>query len=145
MHRIKRHAAHGRLRGRNGESDVFVKDLQTGALALVSLSGSGAQGNGSSWYPSLSADGRYVSFLSAADNFTPADTNLCPDGFVRDLLTGRTWLSTADTYGALGNDPSWGPVVSGDGRYVVFESSASNFVPDDTNLLQDVFARENRR
>lgn len=127
----------------NGEDDVFVKDLLTGVVVLASVATSGAQGNGGSLSPSLSADGRFVGFQSIADNLSPGDTNLCSDGFVHDLLTGTTWRATSGEFQTLGNDFSWGAIVSADGRFVVFASHATNIVSGDTNQVPDVFIRRN--
>jgi len=69
----------------NGQSDVFVKDLSTGAVTLASASAGGGSGNGSSRTPSLSADGRLVAFQSDASSLVPGDTNGTWDVFVRDL------------------------------------------------------------
>lgn len=129
----------------NAECDIFVKDLTTGVVMLASVATSGAQGNGGSVAPSLSSDGRFVGFQSIADNFWPVDTNLCADGFVHDLITGTTWLATADEFQTLGNDFSGGAIVSADGRFVTFESHSSNLVSDDTNLVPDVFLRQIKR
>src|SRR5260370_1067500 len=72
----------------NGTEDVVVRSLQAGAIASVSTNAGGDQGNSFSSNPSISADGRYVAFISGAFNLVPGDTNGTQDVFVRDLQTG---------------------------------------------------------
>ena len=122
--------------------DVFVRDLATGVTALASIDSSGVQGNGISSAPSISADGRYVAFESAADNLVSGDTNGRVDVFVRDLVGGVTTRASVDTSGAEGDGDSQGPAISGDGRFVVFTSAATTLVAGDTNGLPDVFVRD---
>jgi archaellum component FlaF (FlaF/FlaG flagellin family) len=126
----------------NGLKDIFVRDLQSGTTELVSLATGGAQGNGFSDYPSISADGRYVAFESTASNLAPGDTNTLPDLFVRDRQNGTTELVSVDSGGVQGNNVSEGPAISADGRYVAFQSDATNLVPGDTNSVTDVFLRD---
>jgi Tol biopolymer transport system component len=122
----------------NGSRDVFVRDLVTGTTTLVSTTGT-SSGNRDSFSPVISADGRYVAFISQASNLVANDSNgTLQDVFVRDLVTGTTTLvSTTGT--ASGNNQSFNPVVSADGRYVAFTSYASNLVANDSNSTQDVF------
>ncbi len=122
----------------NREFDVFLHDRQTGVTERVSLSSSGEQGNDSSFYPSVTADGRLVAFLSYASNLVPGDTAQ-PDVFVRDRRTGRTERVSLSISGEEGDKGSSEPSISADGRYVAFESSASNLVPGDSNGCDDVF------
>jgi Tol biopolymer transport system component len=126
----------------NNWSDVFIRDAVTGALTRVSTDSSGTQGNGTSLHPSISVDGRYVAFCSAASNLAPQDPGWW-DIFVKDLDTGAILRASTDSSGARANDSSYGPPsISSDGRYVAFFSSASNLVPDDTNGLWDVFVKD---
>ncbi len=69
---------------------VFVRDLRSGRTERVSVAGDGTIGDGPSWYPSISGDGRYVALMSRATNLVPDDTNGVEDVFVRDRRTGRT-------------------------------------------------------
>ncbi len=95
-------------------SDVYVKDLASGELTLVSTSDSGVKGNGSSFAPSLSADGSTVAFNSEATNLDPADTDDITDIYVKDLTTGEVMLvSTSDT-GVKGNGVSFRSSLSAD-------------------------------
>ena len=127
----------------NGVSDVFVHDLQSGTTERVSVGSSGAQGNNVSYTPSLSADGRYVAFHGSSTNLVPGDTNGAFDVFVRDRLLGTTERISVDSTGVQGNDMSSKAAISGDGRFVAFDSLASNLVPNDTNGGNlDVFVRD---
>jgi Tol biopolymer transport system component len=126
----------------NPAGDIFVHDRVTGATERVSVDSAAAQGNGGSYAPSISADGRYVAFNSLASNLVPGDTNGAPDVFVHDRATGKTKRVSVGSAGAQGNDWSYAPSISGDGRYVAFDSSASNLVPGDTNGSDDVFVHD---
>jgi len=117
----------------NRSEDVFVHDLVTRQTTRVSESSTGAQANKGSMLPHISADGRYVTFVSYADNLVPGDVNGVSDVFVHDLVTGETTRVSVSTAGVAANDDSSGPFISGNGRYVLFRSDASNLVPDDTN------------
>jgi Tol biopolymer transport system component len=126
----------------NNAWDVFVHDLLTGATECVSLSSSGAQGNGDSTWHHISADGRFVTFMSRASTLVANDTNAFWDVFVRDRQTGTTERVSVDSNGGQGNQDSQWPVISADGRYVAFPSAASNLVPGDTNGYPDVFLHD---
>ncbi len=126
----------------NGRHDVFVRDRQSGTTERVSVDSSGAQGNSASEYPSISADGRYVAFHSFANNLVIGDTSGAHDVFVRDRQSGTTERVSIDSLGAQGNDHSYYPSISGDGRYVAFHSFATNLVSGDTNGAPDVFVRD---
>jgi Tol biopolymer transport system component len=126
----------------NGATDAFVHDRLTGATSRVSVATGGAQGDSYSDWPSLSAGGRYVTFLSDADNMVPSDTNGRSDVFVRDLQLGTTERVSVDSNGVQGNDQSGGSSISPDGRSVAYSSSASNLVGGDTNSMPDIFLFE---
>jgi len=100
------------------------------------------QANGGSDGPSLSADGRYVAFSSAASNLVSGDTNSARDIFVRDRKLHKTYRVSVSTTGVQANGDSDLPSISADGRYVAFVSIASNLVPNDTNGLSDIFVRD---
>lgn len=123
----------------NGVGDVFVRDLVLGATTRVSVGPGGVQANGHSRGPALSADGRFVVFESNATNLDPADTTSILDVFLHDRTTGTTSLLSKNVIGVPGNDLSAAARISGDGRYVVFHSRASNLVANDTNSNDDVF------
>jgi Tol biopolymer transport system component len=122
--------------------DVFLRDLKTNRTLLVSRGQGkhGAPGSGDSSSPSISADGRYVAFESYASNLGPADNSTQPDVFVRDMRSGHVFLaSRADGSGAAANAPSANPSISADGRYVAFDSRASNLSPADTLHPTSIF------
>ena len=126
----------------NGVYDVFVHDRQTGTTERVSVATGGAQGNGGSWQPSISADGRYVVFYTSADNMVPGDSNGQWDVILRDRQTSTTELISVGLNGQPGNGLSSAPSISADGRYVAFYSSAPDLVAGDTNNTQDIFVRD---
>src|SRR5262245_37962878 len=126
----------------NGLVDVFVRDLVAGTTVRASVDDAGGDANGPSYYASISADGRFVAFMSFASDLVPGDGNGVPDVFVRDLVAGTTVRASVD---ALGGDPdgdSTTPAITPDGRYVAFASSANDLVPGDHNGSFDVFVRD---
>jgi Tol biopolymer transport system component len=125
----------------NLDWDVFVKDRLTGQTTLVSVDSSGVQGNGASAGPSISADGRFVAFWSRATNLVPGDTNGATDDFVRDLAAGTTTRVSLDATGAEATADSGVCSISGDGRYVAFQSLAP-LVTSDANEAWDVYVRD---
>ena len=128
----------------NRYEDVFVHDRKTGNTRRVSVTSGGAQGNGSSFEPVISAGGRFVAFGSFATNLVPGDTNDYEDVFVHDRRTGKTWRVSVSSGGSQGNVYSYGPAISPGGRFVAFSSSATNLVPRDTNDSGDVFVHDRR-
>jgi Ca2+-binding RTX toxin-like protein len=123
----------------NGASDIFVKDLQSGAIQRVSTDAAGVQGNGFSYNARFSADGRTVVFTSEASNLVAGDSNISHDVFVKDLQSGAIQRVSAEAAGAQGNAGSYNPQFSADGRYLVFTSDASNLVAGDSNGAGDIF------
>lgn len=123
---------------RNGQTDVFVRDLLTSRTTRISLSSAGRESNGPSGMPSISADGHVVAFPSSATNLVGGDRNGVQDIFVRDTRSGETHRVGVGV-GGEPNGPSLAPVVSADGRMVAFSSEASNLVPGDRNGVMDVF------
>jgi Tol biopolymer transport system component len=128
----------------NGATDVFVRDRRAESTERVSVNSSAAQGNGDSEGGSLSADARYVAFYSGASNLVAGDTNDTDDVFVRDRQTGRTERISVNSSAAQSDGSSSGGSVSADGRYVAFDSEATNLVAGDTNGRWDVFVRDPR-
>ncbi|MBL8839928.1 MAG: hypothetical protein JNL90_00180 [Planctomycetes bacterium] len=120
---------------------VWVKDRATGAIELASLLDSGAELDRDCTRPRISADGRFVVFETAATN-GPGDSNGFFDCYLRDLDAGTTERVSVGPDGELGNGESRYPVVSGDGRYVLFTSFADNFSDVDFNGTADVFLRD---
>lgn len=128
----------------NAAADVFLADLATGAIRRVSVSSRGGQGNGPSSNPSISGDGRFISFTSAASNLVPRDRNGVSDVFVHDMRTGSTRRVSVSSAGREQNAAASPPFtqvssLSGDGSYIVFDSDATNLVPRDRNGHTDVF------
>lgn len=123
--------------------NVYLRNCQsnTTSLTSVNLSGSGG-GDGDSLPSAISTNGQYVLFESAADDLTTNDTNQSGDVFVRDLAQGETRLVSVNTNGMSGNGASRDPVMTPDGCYVAFVSSANDLVPNDTNGIADVFVRD---
>ena len=117
-----------------GRGHVFVHDRLTGVTERVSVASDGTEGDRHSGEPSMSADGRFVAFVSDASNLVSDDTNGVPDIFVHDRLTGVTERVNVASDGTQGNDQSGGASISADGRFVAFSSGASNLVAGDTNL-----------
>jgi Tol biopolymer transport system component len=127
---------------KNGVTDVFVHDLAKGTTTRVSVSNNGTEGNGASYWPFISADGRYVTFTSDATNLVEIDTNDVGDVYVHDNKTGTTELISIAINGKAGDDLSFWSSISADGRYVVFMSNATNLVSSDTNNTWDIFMRD---
>jgi len=123
----------------NGTSDIFIKDLTTGAVTRVSTDSAGVEGNGHSDNAHFSPDGTKVVFRSLASNLVTGDTNAVRDSFVKDLVTGEITRISTDLLGNQANAESLRPVFSPDGTKIVFDSFASNLVTGDTNGHQDVF------
>ena len=127
----------------NGFFDIFVHDRQTGTTTLVSVASDGSLGNNASNSTSISADGRYVAFLSGATNLVSEDTNLGhEDVFVHDRQTGQTSLVSRASDGTQGIYGSSSPSISADGRFVAFSSFAYNLVSEDTNNMYDIFVHD---
>ncbi|SCG72166.1 WD40-like Beta Propeller Repeat [Micromonospora inositola] len=127
----------------NGRSDIFVRDRATGTTERVSVATGGAQSTGAQFTvnstdPVISADGRYVAFVSDAANLVPGDTNFTDDVFLRDRTAGTTTRISVSTAGAEGDYPSYEPTISADGRYIAYTSWATNLVPGDENWYSDI-------
>ncbi len=131
----------------SGVSDVFVRDLNSGIITRLSLTGGNAfptpsNGSSSTTRFSFSADGTKVAFVSAASNMVVSDTNNLVDIFVRDLTTNITTRVSVSSSGVQGNGHSFNPSLSADGTKVAFASDASNLVADDSNGFRDVFVHD---
>lgn len=132
----------------NPFADIFVYDRQTFRLERVSVALDGGSPNAPAEGPTISADGRFVAFYSAASNLVASDTNGAYDVFVRDRQLGTTTRVSVASDGTQANGPSAGGrdggriALSADGRYVAFASAATNLVTDDTNAAWDVFVHD---
>jgi len=124
-------------------TQVYVRDLQTGTTVRVAPT-DGGSADDSSLRPDISADGHYVAFVSDATNLVPGatDANGERDVYRFDRVTSTTQRVSVSTTGGDGNGASTRPAISADGRYVVFQSTASNLISDDTNHQTDVFRRD---
>jgi Tol biopolymer transport system component len=128
-----------------GVTAIFLMaTVQAQTTERVSVDSFGVQGDQrSSSIPGISADGRFVAFVSQADNLVAGDTNGLWDVFVHDRQTGMTERVSVDSHGFEGDGHSFGhPSISADGRFVTFASLAGNLVADDTNGLSDVFVHD---
>ena len=126
----------------NLAGDVFVHDLQTGLTELVSVDSSGVQGNHESGEGEVSRGGRFVVFVSGANNLVVGDTNGVVDVFVRDRKRGTTRRMSETATGVQSKNHCIHPAMSEDGRFVAFASQANNLVPNDWNAEWDVFVRD---
>lgn len=124
-------------------SNIFLRDRQSNTTILVSAAANGPHGgNGDSISACASSNGQFVAFQSQASNLIADDTNGVWDVFVRDVANGITRLASMATNGGSANGVSSDPVMTSDGRFVAFISTAMNLVPDDTNGIADVFVRD---
>jgi Tol biopolymer transport system component len=134
------------IRDVNGFADVFLHDRETGRTELISRHGDGTQGNNDSGLSNgdvrISADGRYVTYASLADNLVDGDTNGGKDVFLYDRQTERTILISRHSNGTQSNQNSQAPSISADGKFVTFNSVADNLVDVDTNGKGDIFVYE---
>ncbi|HEX8148507.1 MAG TPA: Calx-beta domain-containing protein [Pyrinomonadaceae bacterium] len=145
--------------GSDNGVDVFLRDTVAGTTRLVSVNQSGTTGGGASGSPAMTPDGRFVVFLSAAEDLVPNDTNKVQDVFVRDLQANTTSLVTVNTSGAAaglqnllceGNPaptyfffPWLRPTISADGRYVAFPSAAADLTATpDANCFSSPFTTQ---
>jgi hypothetical protein len=124
--------------------NVFLRDRQTGLTRLVSTNAFGpGGGSANSVATGLSADGRFILFESRATNLVALPTSGSGDIFVYDASQGTHLLVSVNDSGTVGgNGASFHSSFTPDGRFVVFESAASDLVPGDTNGVSDVFVRD---
>jgi Tol biopolymer transport system component len=126
----------------NVHYDVFVRDRVAGSTERVSVNSAGQQAAGSSIYPSISADGRWVAFVSYAANLAAGDSAAWSDIFVHDRVSGETRLVSRSSSGVIGNHDSRYPSISANGRFVAFESLATNLAADPNGIGMDVFVHD---
>ena len=132
----------------NQYADAFVLDRQTATIDLVNLSSDERQiDRDAGDAVAISDDGRYVAFVTGASNVVPGDANRSADVFVRDRVAGTTELISVSSEEEQANLYTYGTIgatldMSADGRYVAFESPASNLVPGDGNNANDIFIRD---
>ena len=122
--------------------DVFVKNLPTGDIQLASTSDTGVKANDACAFPALSGNGKRVAFISRATNLDPADTTSDWDVYEKNLVTGDIQLVTSTAAGAHGNQTNQAfTAISGAGKFVAFESNATNLDGEDTDAVQDIYVK----
>jgi RHS repeat-associated protein len=126
----------------NAEKDIFVRDLAAGATSRVSKAAGGSQANDLSEDASISGDGTVAAFESDATNLVSGDTNAKKDVFVVTLASGAVERASVDSTEDQANHSSREAALSSDGRYVAFQSAASDLVAGDANGDRDVFVRD---
>ena len=125
------------------DGQIYRHDALTGTTVVVSVNEAGDPANSQSYgFVTMSADGRYVAFDSYATNLVPNDTNAQEDAFVKDLTTGNVTRVSVSSAGTQANSWSGTPTLSRNGRYVTFESGATNLVTGDINARSDVFLHD---
>jgi Tol biopolymer transport system component len=131
---------------RAGQADVYARLLAGNTTERVSVSTAGAEQNRSVRAPfhqisSLSADGRFVAFDSDASNLVVSDVNRSTDVFVRDRVARKTMLASENNAGFEGDNDSFAPYITPDGRFIAFESFARNLAPGG-GPRENVFVRD---
>ncbi|MCC6443218.1 MAG: PD40 domain-containing protein [Armatimonadetes bacterium] len=125
----------------NGVEDVFVRDRQAGTTERVSVATDGSESNGTSVISdtAISADGRFVVFVSTADNLVAGDTNNADDAFIRDRLNGTTGRINVNSSAEQADADATGAAISGNGKYIAYYSAATNLAGSDPNAYDDIF------
>jgi Tol biopolymer transport system component len=126
----------------NNADDVFLYEVATGKVTLVSATPSGGPGNGASNRPSISANGRRIAFQSDATNLGVSDGNGTTDVYLRDLASAKTSLVSAGPSGIPGDKASTSPSISANGRFVSFDTKALNFAAGDTGGDIDIYVKD---
>lgn len=128
--------------GADGRFHIFLRDRVDGTTTLVSKSSAGAVANGTSFFPKITPDGRYIVYSSIASNLVSGDTNGVYDLFRHDVLSGETLRISLASSGAQGDRDSFTGFPSDNGQVISFFSLATNLVAGDTNGAADVFVRD---
>lgn len=126
----------------NGFSDVFLYERERGAIRLVSESQDGVQGDNRSLQPAISANGRFIAFVSLAQSLGANDENDASDIFIYDATHDSLELISVASDDRQAQDTSKYPAISSDGRFVVYQSKASNLAAGDHNNMYDIFLRD---
>jgi Ca2+-binding RTX toxin-like protein len=125
----------------NGKSDIFRKDMVTGAIVRVSADSNNLQSNGTASNASISNDGRFIAFTSTGGDLVSGDTNQAADAFRKDMVTGNVIRVSTGPAGEQGNSLSSAQDISGDGKFVTFVTSADNF-PGPTDPLGTAYRKD---
>jgi Tol biopolymer transport system component len=128
----------------NGRVDAFVYDRKKKRTTRVSVADDGTEGDQGSFSPAISANGRIVAFEADATTLVAEDENAMADVFAHDRKQGVTTRLSVDSAGAEGSGDSYLPAISGNGRFVAFESGSPDLVPLDGNASKDVFVRDRK-
>lgn len=128
--------------GTNGHNQVFVRDRTNGTTTLVSVSSSGTEANASSIDPAISYDGQYVVFTSVATNLVSGVTDGSLHIYLHDMNTGTTSIVDTSASSTVSNGESDNADISADGRYVVFDSSATNLTSSGTNGDSQIYIKD---
>ena len=129
---------------------LFSNGISTGFTSLISRSSEGTLANNSSYWPTISEDGRFIAFMSGANNLVEGDTqicyvnylNTCTDIFIYDRINHQTIIASKSSASINGNGNSNYPSISGDGRFIAFVSESDNLVNNDTNGFADIFVHD---
>lgn len=123
-----------------GQRDIYIRNTSTNISTPLSMTSAGTWGNGASYGPQISGNGDYVVFTSEATNLESGDANGATDIFIKKpSATGSIWRINKSSSGEEANGDSSGALISDDGHYISYTSSASNLVSDDTNGEGDIF------
>jgi pimeloyl-ACP methyl ester carboxylesterase len=125
----------------DGSNAIYVRDLQLAQTERVDVSADTVS-NGVSFLPSISADGRFVAFVSTATNLAPEATSPTLQIFVRDRVAGLTSIASLGIDGLEGNGRASAPTISADGRYVTFFDNATNLTATQTGGSNQVYVRD---
>lgn len=126
----------------NRTRDIFLKDLRSGTISLVSVSTNGGSANSVSSFPKITPDGRFVVFLSAATDLAPGDSNRLDDAYLRDLQTGTTiLLSTRLPVNPALAASITAAAINDSGTLAVLESTSRDLVPESFVTSSQVFIR----
>ncbi len=127
--------------GTNSHTQIYLRDRQIATTELVSVDSGGIPGDGGSYSPDVSEDGRFVVFSSSSTDLVAGDTNGEFDVFVRDRLNGTTVRVSVDSNGNEAQGESFDGRITPDGKFVTFSSYAPNLAPGGTSGAAEVFVR----
>jgi hypothetical protein len=126
----------------SGAQQIVLYDIKAGTLSLISKSTAGLPGNNASYLPHISFNGRYIAYITSASNIA-ADANVNKKVVVRyDVKTGETKVVNIDASNVLSNGSAEETNISGDGRFIVFSDSSTNFVSDNTGGLYHIYLKD---